>query len=45
MRGRKRVAEQHEKENNSSQLTMYISILTIGLNSMSLKNVIDLTIF
>ena len=44
MRGRKRVAEQ-KGEANSSILSRYISILTIGLHSMSLNDAINLTLF
>ena len=44
MRGRQRVAEQ-KGDTNSSVLSRYISILTIGLHSMSLDNVINLTLY
>jgi hypothetical protein len=44
MRGRQRVAEQ-KGETNSSAFVRYLSILTIGLNSMSLSEVMNLTIY
>ena len=44
MRGRQRVAEL-KGENNASIFSQYVSTLTIGLSSMSLKDVMDLTIF
>lgn len=44
MRGRQRVAEQ-KGEANSSIFSQYLSIITVGLNSMSLQNAMDLTIF
>ena len=44
MRGRKRVAEQ-KGENQGSFLAQYISILTVGLQSMSLDDCMNLTIF
>ena len=44
MRGRQRVAEQNG-EANASTFTSYLSSLTIGLNSMSLFELMDLTIF
>ena len=44
MRGRQRVAAQ-KGENNSSVFTQYLSILTVGLNSMSLEEAMNLTIF
>lgn len=44
MRGRQRVAEQ-KGEAQSSVLSQYLSILTVGLNSMSLKDVMNLTIY
>ncbi len=44
MRGRQRVAEQ-KGQSNSSIFTHYLSILTVGINSMSLKDLCDLTIF
>lgn len=44
MRGRKRVAAQ-SGSSSSSVFTQYISMLTIGINSMSLKDCLDLTIF
>ena len=44
MRGRQRVAAQ-KGEGNSSVLTQYVSTLTVGLNSMSLQDVMNLTIY
>ena len=44
MRGRQRVAAQ-KGENNASIFTQYLSILTIGINSMSLNDLMNLTIF
>lgn len=46
MRGRQKVAEQRAAENGGgSMLAQYISTLTIGLGSMSLKDCLDLTIY
>ena len=44
MRGRKRVAELNG-QSNASIFSQYLSILTIGLNSMSLQDLMDLTMF
>ena len=44
MRGRQKVAEQ-KGEADSSIFTQYLSILTIGLNSMSIEDLMNLTIF
>lgn len=44
MRGRQRVAEQ-KGETNSSAFGRYVSILTIGLNSMSLSDAMELTMY
>ena len=44
MRGRQRVAEQ-KGGLNASIFSQYLSILTVGLNSMSLQDAMDLTIF
>ncbi len=44
MRGRQRVAAQ-KGENNISIFSQYLSILTVGLGSMSLQEVMDLTMF
>ena len=44
MRGRQRVAEQ-KGESNTSIFSQYLSTLTVGLNSMSLQDLMDLTIF
>ena len=44
MRGRQRVAAQ-KGEANTSIFTQYTSILTVGLSSMSLQDVMELTIY
>ena len=44
MRGRQRVAAQ-KGETNISIFSQYLSILTVGVNSMSLQNAMDLTMF
>ena len=44
MRGRQRVAAQNGSS-NASVFSQYLSILTIGLNSMSLQDLADLTMF
>ena len=44
MRGRQRVAAQ-KGQSNTSIFSQYLSILTVGLSSMSLQDVMDLTIF
>lgn len=44
MRGRQRIAAE-KGEDKASTLTQYTSILTIGLNSMSLNDVMNLTMF
>lgn len=44
MRGRQRVAAQ-KGQSNASIFTQYLSILTIGINSMSLDKLINLTMF
>ena len=44
MRGRRRVAEQ-KGEDNVSILTQYLSTLTIGLHSMALQDLMDLTLY
>ena len=44
MRGRQRVAEQ-KGEANSSAFGRYLSILTIGINSMSLSDAMNLTMY
>ena len=44
MRGRQRVAAE-KGTSNSSVFTQYLSILTVGLNSMTLKDLCDLTMF
>ena len=44
MRGRQRVAAQ-KGQSNVSIFSQYLSILTIGINSMSMQNLMDLTMF
>ena len=44
MRGRSRVAAQ-KGETNVSIFSQYLSIITVGLNSMSLQSAMDLTMF
>ena len=44
MRGRQRVAAQ-KGQSNTSIFSQYLSMLTVGLNSMTLQDVMDLTIF
>ena len=44
MRGRQRVAEQ-KGETNVSIFSQYLSIITIGINSMSLADAMNLTIY
>lgn len=44
MRGRQRVAAQ-KGENNTSIFSQYLSTLTVGLHSMSLKDCMDLTMY
>ena len=44
MRGRQRVAEQ-KGETKGSIFSQYVSILTVGLNSMSLEDCLNLTVF
>ena len=44
MRGRQRVAEQ-KGENNTSIFSQYLSILTVGLHSMSLEETLNLTLY
>ena len=44
MRGRQRVAAQ-KGQSNTSIFSQYLSILTVGLNSMSLQDTMDLTMF
>lgn len=45
MRGRQRVAAQKAKEGGDSIFTQYLSILTIGLESMGLQDLMNLTMF
>lgn len=45
MRGRQRVAAQKNGGANHSVFSQYLSILTIGLNSMSLEDLTNLTMF
>ena len=44
MRGRQRVAAE-KGQSNISIFSQYLSILTVGLNSMSLQNMMDLTMY
>lgn len=45
-KARERVAAQKAKENGSSSMfSQYLSVLTVGINSMSLKETIELTIY
>lgn len=44
MRGRQRIAEE-KGENNASVFSQYISSLTVGVPSMSLQSLIDLTMY
>lgn len=45
MRGRRKVAEIKNKENNESVLTRYVSILTVGSQTMSLEDCLNLNMF
>lgn len=45
MAGRKKIAQLKGGEGNSSLLTRYLSILTVGIHSMSLNDVANLTLF
>ena len=46
MRARQRVAAQKgQDESNASMFAQYLSILTVGLGSMSLKDLINLTMY
>lgn len=45
MKARQRVAEIKSKENSSSAFTQYLSVLTVGLNSMSLTDCLNLTMY
>ena len=44
MKGRQKVSEL-KGESNISIFSQYLSILTVGLNSMSLKDCMDLTLY
>lgn len=44
MRGRERIASERG-DSNSSVFSQYLSILTIGISSMSIQNLMDLTMF
>lgn len=44
MRGRERIAAERG-DTNTSVFSQYLSILTIGINSMSIQNLMDLTMF
>lgn len=45
MAGRMKVAQQKSSGNNESILTRYISVLTVGVGSMSLESCLNLTLF
>lgn len=45
MAGRRKVAELKNGGSNESILTRYVSILTVGINSMSLSDCLNLTLF
>lgn len=45
MKGRRKVAEIKNKGNNESVLTRYISILTVGTNTMTLQDCLNLNLF
>lgn len=45
MRGRRKVAEIKNKGNNESVLTRYVSILTVGSQTMSLEDCLNLNMF
>ena len=45
MRGRQRVAAQNNNGGNQSTFSRYLSILAIGLNSMSLHDLVNCTMF
>lgn len=45
MKARQRVAEQKAQENSGSTFAQYLSTLTVGLQSMSLSECIDLTMY
>lgn len=45
MRGRQRVAQQKSGENSGSIFSRYVSILTVGLKSMSLLECLKLTVY
>lgn len=45
MKGRRKVAELKSGGGNESVLTRYVSVLTVGIGSMSLNNCLDLTLF
>ena len=44
MKGREKIAKE-KGDDNGSALIQYTSVLTVGLNSMSLKDIIDLTLY
>lgn len=44
-RGRQRVAAQKAAENGGDIFTQYLSVVTVGLHSMSLQEALDLTMF
>ena len=45
MRGRQRAAEQNAKSDGGSTLAQYLSVITVGISSMSLNDAMNLTIY
>jgi hypothetical protein len=45
MKARQRVAELNKNKNSGSMLGRYLSILTIGINSMTLEDCYNLTLY
>lgn len=45
MRGRERVAAQKSPDQSNSVIAQYVSVLTVGLHSMSIDNVLNLTMY
>lgn len=45
MRGRQKVAEQNAKSDGGSTLAQYLSVITVGISSMSLNDAMNLTIY
>lgn len=44
-RGRQRIAAEKAKENSGDMFTQYLSVITVALSSMSLKDAMELTMF